>query len=177
MNITFDLETLGNTSQAPIVQIAAVLFDDKGKVLESINLKVNLETIPQGFIVDFSTLKWWFEQSDHAIKSVMTMGSLTHKDMCKEFMKWVQEIKNKYGKDISFWSHATFDPPILDNNFKIAGVYNPIPFRAHRDIRTLTHFAGFIDVKRSGVAHDAIDDCIYQAKYITKGFKCVKPIV
>jgi hypothetical protein len=52
-----------------------------------------------------------------------------------------------------------------------AGVWNPIPFRAHRDIRTLTHFAGFIDVKRSGVAHDAIDDCIYQAKYITKGFK------
>ncbi|WZE63636.1 exonuclease [Maribacter phage Panino] len=175
-NITFDLETLGNTSQAPIVQIAAVLFDKQGTILEQVNLKADLKTIPQGFVVDYGTLKWWFEQSDQAIKSVMTQGTLSHKDMCKEFMKWVTGIKEKYGKDISYWSHATFDPPILDNNFKVVGVYNPIPFRAHRDIRTLTHFAGFIDVKRSGVAHDAIDDCYYQAKYITEGFKHVKPI-
>lgn len=177
MNVTFDLETLGNTSQAPIVQIGAVLFDNRGTILESVNLKADLKTIPEGFVVDFATLKWWFEQNDQAIKSVMTQGSLTHKDMLKEFMKWVQEIKEKYGRDISYWSHATFDPPILANNFKVAGVYNPIPFRAHRDIRTLTHFAGFIDVKRSGIHHDAIDDCIYQAKYITKGFKHVCPIL
>lgn len=177
MNVTFDLETLGNTSQAPIVQIAAVLFDNQGQILSSINLKADLKTIPQGFVVDFDTLKWWFSQSDQAIKSVMTLGKLSHHDMCKEFLKWVQRIREEYGKDISFWSHATFDPPILDNNFKVAKVYNPIPFRSHRDIRTLTHFAGFIDVKRSGIAHDAIDDCIYQAKYITKGMKFIKPII
>ncbi len=177
LNVTFDLETLGNSSQAPIVQVAAVLFDNHGQILESVNLKADLKTIPQGFVVNFETLKWWFEQSNQAIKSVMTQGKLTHTEMLKEFMKWVLEIKDNYGKDISYWSHATFDPPILSNNFKVAGVYNPIPFRAHRDIRTLTHFAGFIDVKRSGVAHDAIDDCIYQAKYITKGFKLIKPIL
>lgn len=177
MNVTFDLETLGNTSQAPIVQIAAVLFDNQGKILESVNLKANLKTIPQGFVVDFATLKWWFEQSDQAIKSVMTEGTLTHKDMCKEFLKWVQDIRQEYGADIYFWSHATFDPPILANNFKVAKMYNPIPFRMHRDIRTLTHFAGRIDIERKGVAHDAIDDCIYQAEYITKGFKQVTVIL
>jgi DNA polymerase III epsilon subunit-like protein len=111
MNVTFDLETLGNTSQAPIVQIAAVLFDNRGRVLESVNLKADLKTIPQGFVVDFDTLKWWFSQSDFAIKSVMTMGSLTHKDMCKEFLKWVLKIKEKYGNDISYWSRCVESNP------------------------------------------------------------------
>jgi DNA polymerase III epsilon subunit-like protein len=174
MNVTFDLETLGNTSQAPIVQIAAVLFDNQGNILKSIDLKADLETLPQGFVVDFSTLKWWFEQDDRAIKSVMTTGTLGHKVMCKEFMKWVQEIKKEYGKNISYWSHATFDPPILANNFKVAGVYNPIPFRAHRDIRTLTHFAGHIEVERKGIHHNAIDDCLFQAEYISKGIEKVE---
>lgn len=177
MNVTFDLETLGNTSQAPIVQIAAVLFDNQGKIYDSVDLRADLKTIPEGFVVDFDTLKWWFEQSDVAIKSVMTHGTLTHKDMCKEFMKWVLDIKAQYTKEIVFWSHATFDPPILANNFKVLKMYNPIPFRMHRDIRTLTHFAGRIDVKRQGTHHNALDDCLYQAEYITKGFKQVTIIL
>lgn len=173
MNVSWDLETLGNTSQAPIIQIGAIVFDDHGNEYESINIRADISTIPEGFVVDYSTLKWWFEQSDVAIKSVMG-GDIDHGYMMVRFGEWVEQMKRLYGEGLIFWSHATFDPPILDNNFKVSGLKNPIPFRNHRDLRTLSHFAGEINIKRKGVHHNAFDDADYQMEYIIEGLRLIR---
>lgn len=168
-NLTFDLETLGNTHQAPIVQIGSVKFKDSGEIIDTFVRYINIESLskhPQ-FKVDYSTLQWWFSQEDLAIKSVMCVeGSISLKQALYEFSQWIGKPS-----DYVFWSHATFDPPILNFNFLAVGMQNPIPFRAHRDIRTLTHFSGKIEVEREGIHHNALDDCLHQAKYISKGLQ------
>lgn len=176
MYITFDLETLGNTSNAPIVQIGAVVFDIDGNIVNEISLKCDVETIPPNrFNTDYSTIKWWLQQMVNNKNLIEVFkGELDFYDMISQFSDWVKTMM-KIHKDLTFWSHATFDPPILNNNFKNMGIKNPIPFRSQRDIRTLTHIAGHIDVKGvRGDAHNALDDAIFQAKYISKGLRVIK---
>ena len=171
-NITFDWETLGNTSNAPIVQMGAVKFDDEGNVdpnMYSRNIKLTSLT-RYNFEMDYSTIEWWMSQDDKAIKSVFVNDdAIDIRQALFEFIEWI----GKPG-DYTYWSHATFDPPILINNFKKIGLSNPIPFRAYRDIRTLTHFVGVIETPRIGTHHNALDDCIYQAAYISKGLQVIE---
>lgn len=174
-NITFDLETLGNTSNAPIVQIAAVVFGEDGRVIDSIDVKADLATIPENeFNVDYDTLRWWMNQiaKNPSLIDVMNENIFGHEGMIYKFSEWCKEMTKKHGQ-LFYWSHATFDPPILDRHNKVDG-YPRLPFRNQRDIRTLTHFAGYIEVTKNSKAHDAMADCEYQARYIAKGIKILK---
>lgn len=181
MNVSFDLETLGNTSQAPIIQIGAVLFDSEGNFLKTYNKNCNFESIPDGFHVDYSTLAWWFGQLrdnpslDQVVRSSWVTDWTSHKSMLDGFRKWVSECTIEWG-ELSYWSHATFDPPILMNNFRVAGFGdNVIPFRRFFDIRTLTELTGKkVKIQRDGHHHSAIDDAKTQAKYIADCFAHIK---
>lgn len=73
--------------------------------------------------------------------------------------------------DISVWSHATFDPPILQNAYNKVGLQTPIHYRWNRDIRTLCELSGVEKTEVKGVAHNALDDCINQAEYIARGIQ------
>lgn len=170
-NITFDLETLGNTALAPIVQIGAVKFDDKGDILDTFLRNIKLESLQRyEFRIDWSTIKFWMEQKDEAIKSVFVAEPrIDIRQALREFQQWVEKPSEYY-----YWSHATFDPPILNNNLLTVGLEVFIPYRLHRDIRTLTHFTSILDIEREGIYHNALDDSIYQSKYISSGLKTLK---
>ena len=174
-NVTFDLETLGNTTDAPIVQIGAVIFNEQGQPIDTFEAKCDLATIPENdFKVDYDTLRWWMNQiaNNPALISVMNGIMFNHDELIKEFMVWYDEMLKKYGK-LQYWTHATFDPPILDRHCKIYKQPR-LPFRMHRDIRTLTYLVGHIEVKRQGNHHDALDGCKFQGKYIAKALRILK---
>lgn len=165
MNITFDLETLGNGSTAPITQIGAVKFTNKGEITDKFLATVNIEDLQQyNFSVDYSIIGWWLNQSNEAIKSVygddIIKVSLDH--ALYKFKVWLGAPS-----DYKYWSHTTFDPPILEYNYRQVKKPNPISFRLHRDIRTLTDLFGPVTVKRKGIHHNALDDAIYQSEYIS----------
>jgi len=167
-NITFDLETLGRTTTAPIVQIGAVKFTDEGEITDKFVRNIKLPSLKRyGFVVCWDTLEWWFSQSDEAIKSVFCSSDVVDIRLAlRDFQEWIDKPS-----EYVYWSHSTFDPLILVYNLLQVGLPNIIPFRAYRDIRTLTQFSGKIEIKRQGIAHDALDDCIFQAEYISKGIK------
>ena len=167
-NITFDLETLGNSSNAPMVQLGAVKFKNDGAIIDKFVRSIKISCLKRyKFEADYDTIQWWFEQDDKAIKSVMCPeDGIDLRLALMQFKEWI----GKTG-DYVYWSHATFDPPILNNNFRAVGLDNPIPFRLHRDIRTLVHFTGKLTAERKGIHHNALDDCIFQADYISQGLK------
>ena len=166
-NISFDLETLGNTLKAPIVQIGACKFDDSGNIdrENSFIRTVKLESLGRyNFDVNYSTIGWWMSQDDKAIKSVFcTADNVDIRLALFDFQKWIGQSSKYY-----YWSHATFDPPILANNLIETGIGRFIPFRLFRDIRTLVHFAGETTTERNGIHHNALDDAIFQAQYISE---------
>jgi hypothetical protein len=175
--LTFDLETLGNTAQAPIVQIAALGFD--GKVIEPskvFNVRVELKSLQHfPFEVDYETVGWWLSQDKGAIDDVF--NAQAHKRLhiigaLKEFRHFWKE---NCDASTQVYSHATFDPPILDHAYRVVDkTRSPIPFRSHKDIRTLTSLylelvgKPLPEITREGNHHDAASDCIYQARYITE---------
>ena len=172
MHMTFDLETLGVNANSPIVQIAAVVFSSQGTIYDEIQLTINLESLQDfDFTVDYSTISWWMNQTKKAQKSVF---GVKHKDDIEaaliRFKEWMIQATTDY-PDIKIWSHKDFDPVILQNAYNKIGITTPPWYRRHVDIRTLTHLAGPISVKREGVHHNALDDCKYQAKYIAKSLK------
>lgn len=182
MNVSFDLETLGKTNKAPIIQVGAVLFDDEGKHLTTFNRNCFFGSIPEGFEIDYSTIGWWFEQlgkNPELVKSVHTDWNASwysQKTMLSEFIKWISKYQVGSTKPFVYWSHATFDPGILKHNFKVHGFGDEvIPFRQFLDIRTLTHLTnGDIKITRDGHHHDALADAKTQANYVTECLNYIK---
>lgn len=178
IDITFDLETLGNGPQAPIIQIAAIAFDEQGMQLE---IPFKLDTRPdlRKYQCDFSTVAWWTAQSEEGRASVF--GALEEQRVplgkaLSAFGSWVRMIKGAPAQlyTIRAWCHATFDFPILENACRVEGIDNPLHFRDIRDIRTLLDFSGDQDVEGPEIPHDALCDCEYQGRYISKAVKKLK---
>lgn len=166
MNITFDLETLGTNMNAPIAQIGAVKFKDSGEIVEEFLSTIDLQSLDEyDFKLDYATLDWWFRQDPRAIESVYRLDKGNTEDLRSaliRFRNWVGD-PSKY----VYWSHANFDAPILENAYQKVGVKPPFLRRRQRDIRTLCHFTGEVNVERYGIYHNALDDAITQAKYIS----------
>jgi len=162
-HITFDLETLGNNYNSPIIQIGAVKFEQSGSITDMFGYNIKWESLKRyNFDIDYSTIRWWLSQSREAQDSVIDQGGVDLITALTEFEKWIDKPE-----EYEYWAHATFDPIILANAYRKTGIKNPIPFRQQRDIRTLNFLVGKVEVEREGIAHTALDDAKFQAKYIS----------
>ena len=164
MYITYDFETLGTSFNAPVIQIGAVKFNTVGEILDKFYTNINWNDLSKySFTTDYPTLQWWMETQSEAAKTLFTGETMLLKDAFKAFEKWIGKPKDYY-----YWTHATFDPVIFANTCRVLGMDVFIPFRHQMDIRTLTLLAGRVKVEREGTAHNALDDAILQADYISK---------
>ena len=162
-HITFDLETLGNNYNAPIIQIGAVKFEQDGSITDTFKHNIRWESLERyDFDIDYSTVRWWLSQSREAQNSVIDQRSVDLITALTDFTKWIGKPE-----EYEYWTHATFDPIVLGNAYRKTGVKYPIPFRQQRDIRTLTFLVGKLEVEKEGIAHTALDDAKFQAKYIS----------
>lgn len=168
-----DLETFSTKHNAAIIQIGACYFDrTTGEIGKT--FKVNIspkDSVVFGADIDPDTVTWWMKQSDAARESVLKESGVSLKDALDSFNIFLQGTQN-------VWSHATFDFPIIMNNFIMAGIAPKINFRMARDIRTLTNLANLphTESKRSGIHHDALDDCLFQVKYCVECLNSLKKI-
>lgn len=167
-HITFDLETLGTGPNSPIIQIGAARFNEK-KIIDTFKRNILWKDLENyDFDIDYSTVYFWMSQDNKARESVLDQeGALSLSDALMDFMNWVELYPVH-----AFWSHATFDAPILANACRKARL-NVLPYRKQRDIRTLNMLAGEVNVKRPGTHHDAEDDAVFQALYIMEMLKKV----
>lgn len=166
-HVTFDLETLGRGSHAPIVQLAALAFDGDGRALFTFDRRIALTGVDlKRFEPDISTIEWWMAQSEEARMRVFhSEGRVGLHRALTDFSFWLSAIPNRK----RFWSHATFDPPNLCNAYEVLGLENPISYKNFMDIRTLAMLAGDVEVlprESFGPAYDAAADCRFQASYI-----------
>ena len=172
MNISFDLETLGKTSKAPIVQIAAVKFENDGTIIDTFSRTIKVEDLENYDLEPYyATLLLWFNQDKEALNQVFGSDSIKTelKTALINFCNWLGT-----DEDYNFWSHATFDPPILKENYKAIGVESPILYSDFKDLNTLMELAGKPMIKRKGTHHVSLDDAIYQKDLIVECFRILK---
>lgn len=172
-HVMFDLETLGTGPKAPIVQIAACLFNEKGEVLSEFNRKVDLEDSFHLFEPTIGTIEFWLKQSDRARELVFQGERVNLSKALLDLNSWLNAIDGKR----KYWSHATFDPPILMNAFQVMGIKSWMAFHDFVDIRTINLLAGEVKTQpreEFGEHHDAAADCRFQAHYVATMLRKLK---
>jgi len=187
MDVMIDIETLANTSNSAISQVAAIIFDrENGNIIDEFKRNVNLQTcIDIGLEMNVDTIEWWLSQTKKAQESILKKPRQSIKGVLTDlstFIKknWVILHNNKtlndfQINDVKIWCHATFDEPVLSNAYNKCQIEEPWHFRGVRDLRTIIDLANYDIYKNenTGIAHDALDDCKFQIKYTVE---CIKQL-
>jgi hypothetical protein len=180
-DIMLDLETMDSVRSASVVSIGAIqcnlITGEMGKTYyRVVELKGQME---DGATISTDTLYWWLQQSQGARDGIVIEGRILLTDMCTSFSKWLNSLSNSTNtgtispKYLRLWGNgASFDNAIIRHVFERCKVPMPIDFWNDRDMRTIVGFypRQLQDTYRrnnirTGVYHNALDDCKYQIKY------------
>ena len=175
-NTMIDIETLGQDKDAMILSIGAVIFDSNGlgdEFYRNISIPSN-----KGRTITLETIEWWFKQDDKAIKALVAEGSVSLEQALTDLNEFIRA--HKAGK---VWAHGvSFDLGILRDAFISITGHRPAWVHRNefcmRSIRVIGKQIGFdykaFKKKNMGTAHNALDDAVCQAKYVSEILRRVK---
>jgi len=186
MSIMFDVETLGKKSDAVILSIACIYFDEDKKYTYE-------ELVDSAFFVKFdakdqiqrlkrtitkSSVDWWSKQSLFAQQKSFKPS---HDDVKFEegyelFRKW---IKDNDDKKSVVWARGNLDQLVVDDIEEQLEIEPVFHYTRWRDVRTAIDFLtgsdtgyckipGF-DPKAKVYKHDPIHDCAYDVMMLLYG--------
>lgn len=156
MKAMIDIETLDVTSNAVIVSIGAVKFDN-GRTYDIFSHRVDIDScLRMGMSVSGSTIAWWMRQSDAARAQFQEDGAPLNEILSK---------LSKFVSGLEIWCNgAAFDVPILENAYRLCGLEIPWKYYEVRCYRTLVHHYKEVKLPAfAGTAHDPLDDALHQA--------------
>ena len=166
-----DLETMGVSPDAAIVQIGAVGFNGDWPSLspytESFFCRINLASaMAGGGVVDASTILWWLGRSDAARAELTTLSLLSMGHALDDFAAWWSALCDS---KTQLWGNgADFDNVILGSAYRRAGKKQPWGRFTNRCFRTLKAEHPGIAYVKPVLAHVAIADATAQAEHWLK---------
>lgn len=162
-SIMLDIETLGTTANSIILSIAAVKFEFGNDETEVYSVNIDPKSAKKyGMISNPSTIQWWKDQRQEALKAFMT-NQISIESALDGFTDFVGP---QWKDTIFFVNGASFDYPILQWSYDATGRTAPWKYWNQYDARTLYAICG-IDMRsypRVGTYHNAVDDCLTQIK-------------
>ena len=172
-NVMIDLETIGNDYTGIFTTIGACVFNPLtgvigSKFYESISWE---SAVAAGRTITPDTIKWWMEQSKDATREILADGKPLD-IVLSDFTKFVPKGSKVWGNG------CNFDIGKLETAY---GYYNvPWKFYDIRDVRTVCELAkGLVDRKDVafiGERHNALDDAIHQATYVSKMIMAIEEL-
>ena len=161
-NIMLDLETMGTESNAAIIAIGAVRFNEISIAQDRFYRVIDLESsMGAGLVTDASTIMWWMKQDDAARKEFFN-GGVSLPQALIDFSHWLCP-------DPIIWGNgATADNVWLSNAYKACDIEKPWKYWADRCYRTIAARYPDIPKERIGTYHKAVDDAETQALHLIK---------
>ena len=173
MNIMIDIETLATGADAHIVSIGALLFNpDTGEHGQQLHLRLNKNGQNRRKVCP-DTVAWWMKQSTEAQQELLGEPRISLQDALKKLAQFVP-------RGCEVWSKGGFDDQILMHAYQYTymdGVWPPWKYWQWNDGRTIAkQFKGtpLEQPKHTGVAHNALDDCIFQASWLVPMLQQIK---
>lgn len=167
-HVVLDLETLGTSPGAPIVQIGAVAFNVGTPDYEwgMFEAKIDLTSLRFKENIDFSTLAWWFQQDEAArYAAFCTDERKPITEALRSFQLWLLGTRAK-----ELWGNGSdFDNAILKCAFlQYCEEVEPWNFRMNRCFRTVKamYKGTVLEPYFIGIKHNALDDAIHQARWL-----------
>lgn len=168
-NVMVDLETFGNGSNSVIVAIGAAMFDETGVGGKFYTLVDPQSCVDVGMQMDASTILWWLKQSDPARNALTCAPGPKLEHALLSLISWWPHGATLWGNG------ATFDNVILANAYSAVKVQRPWKYTADRCYRTMKAlFPTITPPSDIGVAHNALDDAVYQATHMVEILKAVQ---
>ena len=160
-NVMIDLETMSTDSNAAIVSIGAVFFNEN-EIGKKFYVNVDLgSSVMAGGVTDQDTINWWNKQSESVRYALEDMKQPIERAL-KFFTEFLGDAKN-----IKIWGNSSaFDNVILANAYKRLGNDVPWQFWNDRCYRTMKSLFKDVEMKREGEHHNAEDDAVSQAKHL-----------
>lgn len=192
LDIMLDVETLGNSNNPVITQLAAVPFNLKVGVLgdDSFNEFIKPQSAKKyGLTCDPSnmkigtTLDFWLTQDEEVFKNVILKAFLEGKDLkevLEKFSQWIENLKVKYNcKKVKIYGNGpAADCVWVRSAYNACGLDLPWNFWDDQCVRTFVdisvrafNFNPKKDMKFEGEKHNALDDCKHQIKYVCAIFR------
>lgn len=172
-NLMIDLEGFSLKPDAAIASIGAAFFEPQtGTIGQCFYTAVDLTSAQlAGGRIDADTVIWWMKQSASARASIT--GDATDislaLSMLSEFI-----IDECPANLVQVWGNgANFDNVILRTAYERSGIECPWKFFNDRDVRTIVELGRAVgfdpkkDMPFTGEVHNALDDAIHQAKYVS----------
>ena len=175
-HLMVDMETMGNSPDAPIVSIGAVFFDPStGNTGAEFYQVVSLESsMSFGMKPDASTIQWWLKQSSEARSAILVdeaMGLLETLELLADF---IAENAANGSHTVQLWGNGcSFDNVILRRAYALTDTPFAVPFRNDRDVRTMVELGKSVginprfDIPFEGDMHNALSDARHQVKYVS----------
>lgn len=176
-HVMIDLETMGTAVNAPVLAIGAVYFDpDTSALGDRFYGSIDMDEACRFGRPSGSTIRWWLQRSDVARQAIIA-GKHPAKLVFEKFKAFML----KHGKNTRPWGNgAAFDISMLDVAFpKILGEPAPWKFYNVLDCRTIKELAkGITDFRgdRAGTHHQALDDAIYQAQWVSHYWQVLRGV-
>lgn len=175
-DVMIDIEALSTQLGAVVLTIGAVIFDpESDRIGQTFAIRLPAqEQIDRGALVDIDTIQWWMDQSLEARQAAFH-SPCAHSvpQGLGKFSRFLQRIP---AEKLRLWSNGpAFDSAQLQLLYarfrEPLGLGNrwPVRYNADRDCRTIFSLAypqGGIPVEEKGVAHNALDDAIWQARAV-----------
>lgn len=163
-DLMIDIETLGTEDNTIVLSVGLALFnwerpDDPVKPVTEFGIDVR-EQEKLGRTISVDTLMWWMQQSDKARE---VFDERQRRLPC---MEAVVQIVNAISIADSVWANGPdFDCRILGHLTKQILPHSRWPFWKHRCVRTMKSlFPEAANLQYKRVAHNALDDAVYQAE-------------
>lgn len=177
VDISIDLETLGNRGRSAIVSIGMVAFNRSTmEIHDCFECHIDVNDSLRYLRADGSTLMWWLKQSQAARTSLVNNQSTSVKLLSA--MTDAHAFMSKFavnGNKVCPWGNGSvFDVTLMSDAFEAVMPEKELPwhFRNVRDVRTILEAASSLkdfdykSVPFVGVAHDALSDAVHQANII-----------
>ena len=168
-NAMIDLETLATNPNAVVLTIGAVKFNPfTDEITDKLHLKLDVDSqIEKGRVTDERTLAWWGQQEESVkAKAFSPEGRVDVGEALDKLTEWSKDTHRVWCQGPSF------DFPILDSLYKQYDINKPWDWWFQRDARTVTSLVSEnLKEKIDFAAHDAVEDCVKQAKCVQYVYK------
>lgn len=155
-----DIETAGTGVKAHILTIGFLQFDPLGDGSEDVGHHFVVgPRYNTGRELDFDTLKWWMQQNESARSQAWLATATPSVEMFSVLEQVFITTEHLWANDPDFDCSIVKDWFTTYRDFKW-------PFWKHRSIRTLKALYSIPPLPPMGIAHNALDDCRYQAQIV-----------
>ena len=174
-----DLETLGVGTDAAVVSVGLVCFDEDGPDLGA-SLHLSFRPAYGNDVrfgkIELGTVKWWLQQSHEARSGLIEKIEAGDSPIivCQSIIEFAKHFDVK-----RLWSNGpSFDERLLHELFDRCGPAWPFAYNAGRDYRTIRDVGAALNVtevpRAAGVAHDALSDAVHQANNVVAVLRALR---